>query len=494
MERTFEELAEGANELDLQIQHGDIVARGAEGDQWRCEWHSDDDEAPEVERDGGVLHIRQRHHPPPRRLNLRLAIPARVETVRLWTGAGKIDAEALRGVVRLETGHGDLFLRDAGGTTELKTGAGRIEVAQGGGRLQAHSGHGDIILRDMSGEATLETGAGKVEVRAPQALVLHAHSGHGDILVPDGSIQSLQAATSAGRVECSAELTSGHHVLSSGMGDILLRDASGDVALMTAAGRIEVGGTEGHLRAHSGHGDIMLRSASGEVELDTSAGRIEIGAVDGRLQAHTGSGDIRLRAASGQVDVHSGSGRIEVTAPRDVAIHAHSANGDIRIGTGTARQLDLQSNSGRVECLAQPAPGHHELASRNGDVLLQLFAGSRARVDLQTGAGQVHSDFPLVRVGRPGAMSFNAKRMVGSIGEGEPELDIALRTSRGQIFLRRGGHHGEDAAPTGDQHDSDAETAASPEQPDRMLAVLKALAQGDISVEEADALLAQNGS
>jgi hypothetical protein len=94
-----------------------------------------------------------------------------------------------------------------------------------------------------------------------------------------------------------------------------------------------------------------------------------------------------------------------------------------------------------------------------------------------------------VRVGRSGPLGFGGVRMVGSIGEGEPEVDIALRSSKGQISLRRRPDYSTSSAGTS----AERPTRTTPEEPaparDSTLAVLEALARGDISVEEADELL-----
>jgi hypothetical protein len=124
-----------------------------------------------------------------------------------------------------------------------------------------------------------------------------------------------------------------------------------------------------------------------------------------------------------------------------------------------------------------------------GAIDLELPATIKARVDAQTSFGQIHSDFPLVRVGRSGPLGFGGVRMVGSIGEGEPEVHIALRSSKGQISLRRR----PDSAAAGADTTTERPAPTPPEEPtptmDSTLAVLEALARGDISVDEADELL-----
>ena len=376
------------------------------------------------------------------------------------SGAGSVvcAADLVEGEHRLSSGSGDVKVRAVRGTVELRTGAGRIQVSDAAGRLKAHTGHGDIAIQAASGDLDLNTSSGRVEVKVARDLRLHAHSGNGDIQLGEGSLQSVDARTGRGTVRCAADLAAGQHALS------------------------------------SGHGDIHVRSARGEVRLKTASGRVEVHALEGVLRAETGNGDVQLRSASGEAQLHTGNGRVEVGAPRSLALHAGTGHGDVSIGQGTVRSLHLETKMGRVRCIASPEPGHHELVSGHGDLGLHLPGDVRARLDAQTGFGQIQSDFALVRVGRSGSMSFNGARMVGSIGPGKPDAEIVLRTGRGKIEIRRNDDvpaHYQPAEP--EMREDRPEWAAEPEADD-MLEVLRALARGEITVEEADGLMEGSGS
>jgi hypothetical protein len=111
-------------------------------------------------------------------------------------------------------------------------------------------------------------------------------------------------------------------------------------------------------------------------------------------------------------------------------------------------------------------------------VLLKLPGNAAAQVEAVTGMGQVHSDWPLVRVGRPGPVGAGSQRMVGAWGEEHRRARVVLRTGVGDIRLCQGPVHSEPAAPS-----------APPPAADERRAVLESLARGEITVEEADALL-----
>lgn len=611
MQTNFEELAAGAGFIDVEIGHGDIVARAGEGADWGLRWSSSGDEAPEIERNGDDVRVRQRAEGVRgRRLDLDLTIPAGAKHIRLRTGNGQVDAEGLQGQVDIFSGHGDLRLARADGELKLHTGSGRVEAREVEGRLYAQSGSGDLELEDASGEAELHTGSGQINAGGMRGLMLRAHTGNGEIDIKDGTLREIQARTSNGAVQCAAELAQGPHDLATGHGDIHVERAAGELRLHTGEGSVEVGEARGELKIKSGNGDISIGTASGSLEIDTSrggieitspaeasirahsghgdihigegsvrslqletsagsvscdaelahgshqatsghgdidlrqtdgetrvrtgSGMIEVGVVRGRLRAETGSGDIAVEAASGELELKTGAGSLVVQAPDNVVLSGWTGNGDIEVGPGSARRLRVETRNGQVRSMVALTAGEHAINSANGDLLVQLPAELGVHIDAQTGFGQVVSDMPLVRVGRSGSMSFNGNRMVGSIGPGEPVVRVALRTGRGQIALQRSDVPPVVEVPPGlvravavaarpapipapvpvpapapipaappvapvaqppypavgstvPLREPAGEAAAPAE--DRALAVLRALAKGDITVDEADELL-----
>ena len=374
----FEQLAQGATELRVELKRGDIIARA--GEPWALEWSSEAGEAPEVEREGAVLRVRQRQRGNTylpgnldlRRLDVRLTVPEGVEVAELRSGLGRVDAEGMRGRLTITTGNGALSLRDAGGDAEITTGNGEVSIEGYEGKLTASTGNGRVRVESLKGRLSLYTGNGPVEV------------------------------------------------------------------------------------------------------LD----------LDGRARASTGNGDLRFIGVAGEVELNTAHGQIEIAAPRSLAVQANTAMGGVRVEGGSLRSLRANSMVGELECSSRLEPGRYELSSGMGAITLHLSPDAPARVDAQTGFGQVDSDFPLVRVGRSGPMGFGGVRMVGSIGAGEPLADVSLRSGKGQIRLRRASTAG--TTPPAPQPPA-APAAAS--RPDSALAVLEAVARGEVSPEEAERLL-----
>lgn len=293
MTQSFRELAEGATKLELTLRKGDVELGVVEGAEPTLSWDAEADEVPEVTRYGEVLSIKQPEElRGGRRMDVRLVLPSTIQDADVKTGLGEIAATGLRGAARLQTGNGEIGVKDFVG-----------------GELKIQSGNGEV----------------KVE------------------------------------------------------------------------------GARGHVRVSSGNGEIELTR------------------VEGQIEANTGNGEIEIELAGpSQVRANSGMGDVEVKGEAVV---------DARVNTG----------KGDLECGAALLPGKHSFNTGMGDISVRLHPDASARVELQTGFGDVDSDFPLVRVGRSGPMGFGGARMVGSIGEGEPQVELTMKTGKGDLTLSRAG-------------------------------------------------------
>ena len=306
------------------------------------------------------------------------------------------------------------------------------------------------------------------------------------LTMPPG-VEVVELRTGRGRIDAAG--LAGRLSLTTGNGPLTLRSARGEAEVATGNGEVVLEGFDGTVTATTGNNRIQAERLSGTAALHTGNGRVEVRDSEGRIRATTGNGDVTLTAVAGDVEVDTGHGTVEISAPRSPAVRASTGMGSLRVDGGAVRGLRLRSGMGTIACAAALEPGTYEMVTDMGAIDLELPATIKARVDAQTSFGQIHSDFPLVRVGRSGPLGFGGVRMVGSIGEGEPEVDITLRSSKGQISLRRRPDSGAAGAGTATERPA----PAPPEEPtavmDSTLVVLEALARGDISVDEADELL-----
>lgn len=436
----FRELAQGAHELEVRVERGDISVRVDEGVGWSLDWSSDGDQEPEIERDGAVLRLRQR----PR-------------SGGSGSGGGTYAANVVSGE--------GTFGGSIGGIVDGVVG-------------EALRGIEGLIHRRLDVRLTLPPGVEVVEL----------HSGYGRI-----DAEGMRSRTR----------------LKSGFGVLTLRASAGEAELTTGKGSVEIDGHDGDTRASTGYGDVRAARLRGKAHLKSGNGAVEVLDCDGEVKASSGNGDISLRGVAGEAEVTTGRGQVTIRAPRQLAVRATTGMGAIHVDDGSVRGLRLHSGMGALSVSAGLAPGTYELTTGMGAIEMALHPGVATRVDAQSSFGQVRSDFPLVRVGRSGPLGFGAVRMVGSIGEGEPRVDVALRTGKGEVTLRRAGAY---AAPgAGRPYQAEPERAPdepvvtdamrsdpppsssgrSTGRPDSTRAVLEALARGDITPTEAEDLLTQ---
>jgi hypothetical protein len=184
---------------------------------------------------------------------------------------------------------------------------------------------------------------------------------------------------------------------------LLLRLAVGTVTLANVDGRIDVGvlsgpikatGERGELKVGTGSGDVEITQFQGErVALETGSGNVAASGVSARrLSVETGSGDVRLSELEvPNAVVETGSGTVSVDLKADVAL--------LRIATG----------SGNVAVSAPPSLG--------------------AAVNIETGSGDIDSDFPLT-IRRTGS-----DHLSGTVGDGKG--NISVETGSGSVRLAR---------------------------------------------------------
>ncbi len=145
------------------------------------------------------------------------------------------------------------------------------------------------------------------------------------------------------------------------------------------------------LRVKTGAGSVSVRGFGAGLDAESGAGSLDIRDVRGDLLLRSGAGDIDVRDADGVVTARTGAGHVDVT--------------------------------GRLR-------GANVLETDAGDVRVTLPAESALRVEGGTGAGDIGTGFPSLRVaGGP------ARRTVaGVLGSGDGGA-LRLNTGAGSIEI-----------------------------------------------------------
>jgi DUF4097 and DUF4098 domain-containing protein YvlB len=108
----------------------------------------------------------------------------------------------------------------------LESGAGDIQVKQSGGNLKITTGGGNIEVDNVSGPSEMETGGGSIRVGSAKGLV-RAQTGSGRIEL--NGIPAVRAETGAGGILARFVFAAGGH------DDSTLETASGDIVVYLPA-------------------------------------------------------------------------------------------------------------------------------------------------------------------------------------------------------------------------------------------------------------------
>jgi Putative adhesin len=192
------------------------------------------------------------------------------------------------------------------------------------------------------------------------------------------------------------------------------------------------------------------------------------------------------------INIQTGKGDIKLEEINAKSCVIRAARGDARLKRGEVGSLDMKIIAGDIECESILPTGDWNLRANRGDVRLSLPSDTTARLDLTTRHGDIHSKTPLVRVTRQGPESWHGNRMVGSIGtkiEGKiPE--IRLSTLSGDIEIQTQ----LTTSPYYEKSEAEKPSSTPPitksaDVYNTPLAVLTALSEGKISIDEAERLL-----
>ncbi len=282
-------------------------------------------------------------------------------------------------------------------------------------------------------------------------------------------------------------------------GALLLDGPRGRVKANLDDGDLTVQGGEGQLTGATGSGDVVLEGFSGEVELTAGSGEVSLRGVSGPVTVKTGSGDVVVREGRGPLAVIVGSGDVEVVACDCPALSVKADSGQVSVRESSVAETTIKAASGDISSQAWLGLSRHEYATGSGDISVALPRGLPARIEVTT-RGDVESSIPLVVVGQRGPRSAFGRRLVGSVGEGSGlRAEVIVRSNQGDVrldWLDRPAPVAARRAPppppppeAGGGEPSPVRGEATTTADGEARAILEALAQGQITVEEAQFLL-----
>jgi Putative adhesin len=176
--------------------------------------------------------------------------------------------------------------------------------------------------------------------------------------------------------------------------------------------------------------DLKISAVSGDLKLQTVSGNLS-GEAGGNVHANSVSGDVRLAAASAKsIEVQTVSGKIEVTGG-NAETEISSVSGDATLSLGTVPRMRVKTVSGNLSAsLAVGSEAQIEGESVSGDVTLDFAVMPAADFDIQTLSGRIDDCFgpkPTESRHGPGArLTFKS---------GETRANVRIVTKSGDVRM-----------------------------------------------------------
>ncbi|MEA5366381.1 DUF4097 family beta strand repeat-containing protein [Amycolatopsis sp., V23-08] len=151
-----------------------------------------------------------------------------------------------------------------------------------------------------------------------------------------------------GSIVVTVELPSGSRIRgTTAMGDFRATGSLGDCRFKTSMGNLHLERTT-RLEAVTALGDVTVEHASDHAELSTGTGDLRIREIDGSAVLKNSSGETRIGTVTGDLRVNSANGDILVDVAH-TAVNAKTAAGDVRIGEVIRDSVVLETAVGEIE-------------------------------------------------------------------------------------------------------------------------------------------------
>jgi DUF4097 and DUF4098 domain-containing protein YvlB len=155
------------------------------------------------------------------------------------------------------------------------------------------------------------------------------------------------------------------------------------VSLKSGIGDIGVDHTIGHAEITTGSGEVRLRDVGGSAVVKNSNGDTWIGAA---------RGDLRLRAANGSIAVDAAH----------AGVVAKSSNGDVRLGEVVRGSVVLETSLGDLEVgIREGTAAWLDVSAKTGNVHSALDAADAPEPSAETVEVRAHTSAGSVVIRRP---------------------------------------------------------------------------------------------
>lgn len=241
---------------------------------------------------------------------------------------------------------------------------------------------------------------------------------------------------------------------------------------------------------------LTARTVTGAVRISGVQGTVDASSVHGSASVADGGGAVRIQATNGHIEVTNTRGQVET----------YTANGAIAIRGGQVERLTAESVNGMISVEPLTIGAMVKARTVNGELALALPPGVAAEVEASGVMLRTHFEVTY--------QSANESRGVwrGLIGQGAPSAQVTFSTVNGALIVRGAGVAATapvataatppvSATPPAPPPPATPPSPVTPPPPPPSAAparstmeILAAVERGEISVDEAVALMRQASS
>ena len=171
---------------------------------------------------------------------------------------------------------------------------------------------------------------------------------NGHLLVRAPKLRSWLPGRSGGSVDVTIELPAGSTVhAGAALADFTFGGPLAEARIKTGLGHVQIGRV-GTLEVKTGIGDISVDRVTGHADISSGSGEVRVRELDSSAVIKNSNGDTWIGRVTGDLGVNAANGRISVDQASG-AVAAKSANGDVRLGEVAHGAVLAQTAFGKVE-------------------------------------------------------------------------------------------------------------------------------------------------
>jgi hypothetical protein len=204
-----------------------------------------------------------------------------------------------------------------------------------------------------------------------------------------------------GSIDVTIELPAGSHLHGAGQSaDFRCDGRLGECRIKTGLGHIRLDRAD-TLSLKSGVGDISVERATGHAEVTTGSGDVRVRELDVGALIKNSNGDTWVGVAGGDVRLNAANGSIAVDLAH-AGVVAKSANGDVRLGEVVRGSVVLETRLGDLEVgIREGTAAWLDVSAKAGKVHNALDAGDPPEPSAETVEVRARTSVGEIAIRRP---------------------------------------------------------------------------------------------